>query len=181
METKECIKCKETKPFDQFHKLKHNPDIHGLDYYCKYCRIGTAIKSRYHNKKKCTVSECETPHYAKGMCRVHYSRMQRTGTLESKVKSTLESREKTLRLCYLLSLEEFNQMAINGCQICGDKSNRALHVDHDHSCCDKQITCGKCIRGVLCSRCNTNVEAYEAKKMRDDNPLKDKVKEYLNG
>lgn len=31
----------------------------------------------------------------------------------------------------------------------------AFHIDHDHRCCSGKKCCGKCIRGLLCNRCNT--------------------------
>lgn len=36
-----------------------------------------------------------------------------------------------------------------------------LAVDHDHKCCVKTPTCGKCVRGLLCARCNTLVGKFE--------------------
>jgi hypothetical protein len=45
----------------------------------------------------------------------------------------------------------------DGCGICKTKNpngKNGWHVDHDHSCCPGVKTCGRCIRGVLCSFCN---------------------------
>lgn len=53
---------------------------------------------------------------------------------------------------YGLSLEEYQTMIDNGCEVCG--SHTKLHIDHDHTCCKGQNTCGKCVRGVLCNRHN---------------------------
>ncbi len=201
METKQCTKCQETKTLDQFYKLNENnakkqSQKDGHDYYCKYCRCGASIKSHHKtNKPKCTVSECETGHYSKGLCRKHYERFRKNGTTESlkdvvEISKTYEytwgkvtnTRDSTLKYMYKISLEEFLEMSKDGCQICGYKPERNLQMDHDHSCCPAgSPTCGKCVRGVVCNKCNQNVGRFEAGRMRDDNPSKDKIKEYLHG
>lgn len=194
METKTCTKCQETKTLDKFYKsyMKYSSD--GIDYYCKYCRTGASIKShRGGNKKPCSVEGCEKTHYAKSYCRMHYARMDRHGSTESlngivQDKKTYKyakqeltyRREYMLMYKYRLTKEQFLEMAKDGCNICGKTQERSMQVDHDHSCCSGQgSTCGKCVRGVICNRCNQTVGKYDNGLLRDDNPLKDKVIEYV--
>jgi Recombination endonuclease VII len=50
----------------------------------------------------------------------------------------------------------------NACAMCKRPfaADERVFADHDHACCPAQVdqmakTCGKCIRGLLCFRCNT--------------------------
>lgn len=51
------------------------------------------------------------------------------------------------------------------CALCGELNHdgRALHVDHDHSCCGPDKACQNCIRGLLCISCNRMIGLAEKK------------------
>jgi recombination endonuclease VII len=60
------------------------------------------------------------------------------------------------RKTYQMTLVQYEAMLAaqgGGCAIC--RSTEYLHVDHDHGCCPGKTSCGRCIRGILCARCNT--------------------------
>ncbi len=62
----------------------------------------------------------------------------------------------------------YAEMAVNGCNICGSMTSgsgkEVFPIDHDRSCCPGDRSCGKCVRGVLCSPCNTSLGGFR------DNP-----------
>lgn len=72
---------------------------------------------------------------------------------------------------YGISLEEYNQRLVeqdNRCTICGTpfepiKAAKPV-IDHDHKCCSGFRSCGKCVRGIICSGCNIGLGGFK------DNP-----------
>lgn len=68
---------------------------------------------------------------------------------------------------YNLTVDEYNKLLESqgrGCAICGktpEELGKYLVVDHDHSCCPPGKSCGKCVRGLLCTNCNTKLGWYE--------------------
>ena len=57
---------------------------------------------------------------------------------------------------YGISLKQWTEILTkqgNVCKICSRDSEKFV-VDHDHSCCSTKNTCGKCIRGIICDKCN---------------------------
>lgn len=198
---KTCVKCNIDKPLTDYYKNKKRKD--GFDYYCKECRIGSALKSHRIGvrKKACELDGCDRNHYAKGMCRVHYTRQfryGRTSLANDRKKDTYTCglsyktvRKSHLRNKYKVTEEQYLTMAQNGCEICGKMSlpHKKLHIDHDHKCCPVVYdskgrtgyfkTCGRCVRGVLCDGCNNAVGKYERDTLRDDYPHRHKIIVYV--
>lgn len=69
---------------------------------------------------------------------------------------------------YGLSKEDINQMLIRQeyrCAIMGEPITiESCKVDHDHNCCPQgDVTCGKCVRGLLCVKCNAAMYGFDRK------------------
>jgi hypothetical protein len=78
---------------------------------------------------------------------------------------------KAIRIKYSLTREQYDALLDaqgGGCAICGTTQagnrGRMLNVDHDHACCAGHKSCGQCVRGLLCARCNVGLGAFQ------DNP-----------
>lgn len=61
------------------------------------------------------------------------------------------------------ALQKMLQRQAHLCAVCGIPLSRAtVVVDHDHACCPvNSMTCGKCIRGLLCNHCNIGLHYVE--------------------
>jgi len=77
-----------------------------------------------------------------------------------------KNRRSNLLNRYGITIEQYEALRIfqhHRCASCGRPESdfkRALHVDHDHKCCPyvrgrTLKACGRCVRGLLCTSCNT--------------------------
>lgn len=80
-----------------------------------------------------------------------------------------------------MTVEQYEKMleAQGGvCAICGREPGEGranvLAPDHDHTCCKGSKACGKCVRGLLCLKCNVAIAM-----MADDPELLRKAAMYL--
>lgn len=73
------------------------------------------------------------------------------------------NRRHRIRAFYKLSWKQYMEMFESQggrCFICGvhqDDIDKSFSVDHDHACCPGKKSCGECVRGLLCSNCNTGI------------------------
>jgi hypothetical protein len=70
-----------------------------------------------------------------------------------------------IKRMYNLSRLQVEKLLIDqdGCAICHRSENLFpvwWAVDHDHSCCSGNTSCGKCVRGIVCSFCNRGLGQF---------------------
>lgn len=80
------------------------------------------------------------------------------------------NRVRFLKIKYGLTVVQYDQMWIDqlrNCYLCEEYlPYEDIVVDHDHSCCPGETTCGMCIRGLAHSKCNMGIGCL------DDDPAK---------
>lgn len=137
---KQCRRCLEEKDSSLFSPSKANKD--GLHSYCRTCH-NAYVRERYYHKDR-TPKEKERART--------YARTYRYGLNQEKFDALMESQNSS-------------------CAVCKETFTEAVrpHVDHDHRCCPGRVTCGLCVRGLLCLQCNvfagmieTRFETHEA-------------------
>ena len=148
-----CRKCLMEKPVADFHKNSQTKD--GLSAYCKPCK--SQIDKDWISSKPEQIEK-----------RKHRARQWQKNNPERHKASITEWRKNNpqqkwsldkkshLWTHYRMTIDDFSRMHQEQggkCAVC--RLSRKLVVDHDHSCCPGKTTCGKCVRALVCSRCNT--------------------------
>lgn len=152
-----CPKCSLSKPLSDFHKSSASPS--GYQGRCKDC-VSAYGKARYESiKPALQPNECN-------LCR------------RVLTSNDFRAHQRTCKSCYRLKTQstKYNidpSTLPKSCQLCG--SVERLCIDHDHSCCAGARSCGKCVRGVLCHKCNAGLGQFN-----DDPELMYRAIQYLS-
>jgi hypothetical protein len=114
-------------------------------------------------------------HYAKGRCERCYWNDYNTNHKQersdyARKSYELSGRTKRRLRYYNISEEKYQVLLLQQnyrCAICQEE--KELVIDHDHSCCPKDSrSCGKCIRGLLCQKCNNMLTIIDNKNLFDN-------------
>jgi hypothetical protein len=141
-----CSVCEIDKPLIDFYKKGTNRP--GYMTLCKKCHDANTNKWRKENPDKFTNGRLERMF---GISLARY----------------LEILDQQNGVCAICCKEE---VALVG------GSLRKLAVDHDHQCCPGKKSCGKCVRGILCSYCNAGLGFF-----REDESSLIKAVNYIKG
>lgn len=128
---------------------------------CKPCRK-LGYKSNYKPRTHCLRGHELTNSnvYAYVSKQGHKIRECKTCITSKNTRRAQKLRDSHLMRNYGITQADFDvRLAAQGggCKVCQTTvpgGMGSFHIDHDHSCCPGKKCCGKCIRGLLCRRCN---------------------------
>jgi hypothetical protein len=157
-ERKRCSKCKKRKVIGT--EIYQNPDNGKVDSWCRECKNNDKASRRALEENR-SVDWDRLADIRAGLTwrdperRARYNRIHHLG----RHGLTLEGYEETLA------------SQGGGCAACGSRTPdskgrlKVFPVDHDHSCCPGEYSCGRCIRGLLCVACNTTAGLLESERV----------------
>lgn len=152
---KKCQACRVIKPADEFRILTANgnrlricePCRTSETRLCKLCRIEkprymfAARKPRHAPDVNFTSSTCDDCARAKVKTK---SRAEHHGITEEQYKAMVANQDNKCKTC---GTEFTNE----------PRKRNSKSIDHDHQCCPGPTSCGKCVRAILCTNCNTGL------------------------
>lgn len=151
MDEQECWRCKQVLPVELFGWRKDKSK--GRRASCLACEDPNGTR------------RCRTCKDIKPKTEFHRSTKQRLQS-DCKKCQKLAMRKWRLATHYGMTVEDYDRMLeLQGgvCALCSSPpaEDDVLRVDHDHHCCPGEKTCGRCVRGLLCDRCNRGLGYFK--------------------
>lgn len=149
------------------HDEKRRPSTAGLPLTCADCGVDFPYSGKGSRPRRCRTCAEQR--------RREYEEKHRPQRIDNPVS------RRTIRLKhrFQISPDEYERLLTEQGGVCvGCLSDPAhvgsLVVDHDWSCCPGERSCGKCIRGLLCRKCNSALGM-----VRDDTKVLRQMIRYL--
>lgn len=144
-----CSTCKEPRPCTDYYRRKTAPKA-GRDRRGERVTVCRRCASSQRNKYRDSDPERNRA----------YMRQWRFGVTQEQYDAMLDAQGGACLLCRTTE----------------PRGKGVFHVDHDHSCCPGQKTCGNCNRGLLCAACNTALGQF-----KDDPEVMRRAALYVEG
>lgn len=129
---KTCGKCGETKPCSAFSRSGQ-----GLQAACKECQRAYKAANRVRAADQQRARRAADPGKYSAQ-----NRLRRYGITQDRYDELVAAQSGRCAIC--------------GTPEPGGKHN-TWHIDHAHDCCPGERSCGTCVRGLLCHRCNVGI------------------------
>lgn len=169
-DVKLCSTCQEVKPFAEFYLRPNGKPAWGQCKPCGKQRLRDRYRALTPEQK-----EAEKQRLRKHAQRPESKALARYISKRWREKNPEKVRASRWKTRYGLTLEEYDALLDQYGRMCGICSSLDdLVLDHDHGCCPAERTCGRCLRGVLCRRCNSGIGL-----LKDSVSLVEKAVAYL--
>lgn len=139
--------------------VRYDIILHMKTHTCSKCGETKSVDqfSKRNNKNKTPASRCKP-------CAAAVSRQS---SAEKWASLTEQDKLKMRMRRHGLSEGIYQELMVlqdGKCAVC--KTAEPTAVDHDHACCSKTYGCPNCIRGLLCTQCNTALGLLKDDKVR---------------
>lgn len=141
---------------------------------CRTCEIPKADEDFNRSTKSKTGRQGECRECATERLRLEYGALSQEENRERWARQRAHRKTRPdlyywvrIRSVFNLSKDQFEAILSRQdgcCAIChsaepGGRTGRWM-VDHDHKCCPGVKSCGRCVRGLLCVRCNLGLGGF---------------------
>ena len=159
-----CKKCNAKRAREVKKGIEHGP------YFIARCVDCQSLANSFEDMEERFIKDKTLIKKYANLCKKCQSLRNKRGRLKNIREFKEKERTKSLFENYKISDENYKKLLMFQdfrCAICKthqSKLTKSLGVDHDHLCCPGKKSCGNCIRGLLCQKCNMAIGLFSDNK-----------------